>query len=179
MNIILRPPLEEDAQAINELRRMPGVFETILGFPAEPLIRNQQHLSTYDPNRHMLMAVAVEEDGSQKVVGNGSLTVYGNPRLRHSGSIGMMVHRDYQGQGVGTQLLAGLLDLADNWLMLERVDLSVFVDNHRAIALYKKFGFEIEGTRRKAAIRDGAYVDDYVMARIRPQQQPDGCSVTK
>jgi RimJ/RimL family protein N-acetyltransferase len=36
-----------------------------------------------------------------------------------------------------------------------------------AIALYKKFGFAVEGTRRGAAFRAGAFVDDHVMARVR------------
>ena len=39
--------------------------------------------------------------------------------------------------------------------------------NARAIALYKKFGFEVEGKLKRYAFRDGAYVDAYAMARLR------------
>jgi L-phenylalanine/L-methionine N-acetyltransferase len=59
------------------------------------------------------------------------------------------------------------LDLADNWLDLTRVELSVYTDNAAAVALYKKFGFEIEGTRRRYAFRNGEYADAYSMARIK------------
>jgi putative acetyltransferase len=59
------------------------------------------------------------------------------------------------------------LDLADNWLNLTRIALTVYTDNKAALALYKKFGFEIEGTHRRYAFRDGGYVDAYSMARIR------------
>ena len=59
------------------------------------------------------------------------------------------------------------LDLADNWLNLTRVELSVYVDNAPAIALYEKFGFEVEGTHRRFAYRGGEYVDSYSMARVR------------
>jgi L-phenylalanine/L-methionine N-acetyltransferase len=52
-------------------------------------------------------------------------------------------------------------------LRVRRLELAVYVDNAPAIALYKKFGFAVEGTRRAAAFRDGAFVDDYVMARLR------------
>ena len=45
----------------------------------------------------------------------------------------------------------------------------MFTDNERAIALYKRFGFEIEGTHRGYALRDGGYVDTYSMARIKPK----------
>jgi len=46
--------------------------------------------------------------------------------------------------------------------------LTVYVDNEPAIRLYQKFGFEVEGTRRKDVFRDGQYVDSYAMARLRP-----------
>ena len=167
MDYIIRPPLERDAEGVNALRRMPGVFENTLGFPAEPLIRNRERLASYDPNSHQLMAVLPREDGTEAIIGMAGLSVHPNQRLRHSAGLGIMVHRDYQGQGVGSRLMEALLDIADNWLMLVRVDLEVFTDNARAIHLYEKYGFQIEGTRRKAAIRGGQYVDDYIMARIR------------
>ena len=83
-----------------------------------------------------------------------------------------MVHPDMQGMGVGSALMAALLDLADNWLMLVRLELEVFTDNERAIRLYEKLGFEREGLKRMSAVRGGRYVDEYVMARIRPGFQP-------
>jgi L-phenylalanine/L-methionine N-acetyltransferase len=64
-------------------------------------------------------------------------------------------------------LMEAALDLADNWLDLTRIELSVYTDNAAGIALYKKFGFEIEGTHRRYAFRNGGYVDSYSMARIR------------
>ncbi len=55
------------------------------------------------------------------------------------------------------------LDLADNWLNLTRVELTVYTDN--APALYEKFGFGIEGTHRRYAFSDGEYADACSMAR--------------
>ena len=60
-----------------------------------------------------------------------------------------------------------MIILADKWLNLVRLDLDVYTDNEAAIKLYRKFGFAVEGTLVKAAFRDGAYVDNYVMARLR------------
>lgn len=59
------------------------------------------------------------------------------------------------------------IDLAEKWLGLTRMELEVFVDNEPAIHLYKKFGFEVEGTRVAFAFRDGQYVDTLMMARVR------------
>jgi putative acetyltransferase len=87
------------------------------------------------------------------------------PRARHIGEIGLMVHSDYQGQGLGKALMTAIVGLAGNWLMPERLRLFVFVENERAVKLYKKSGFEIEGTQRKSAIRGGGYVDSYLTGR--------------
>ena len=78
-----------------------------------------------------------------------------------------MVANGYQGQGVGRRLMEALLDMADNWLMLTRVELEVYTDNKRAVHLYEKMGFEIEGVRRKASVRNGVLADEYLMSRIK------------
>jgi putative acetyltransferase len=152
---------------MNELRRMPGVFENILGIPSESLQKNEDVLRNLDANSHQFVAVVDDGTGAEKVIGAAGLTVYPNPRQRHSAGIGMMVHKDYQGRGVGKKLMETLLDMADNWLMLVRVELGVYPDNERAINLYKKYGFEPEGLKRKSAVRCGRYVDELMMARIR------------
>ena len=40
-----------------------------------------------------------------------------------------------------------MIDLAENWLGLTRIELTVYADNASAIALYKKFNFEVEASR--------------------------------
>jgi putative acetyltransferase len=79
----------------------------------------------------------------------------------------MGVHDDFVGRGVGSALMKAVLDLADNWLDLRRVDLTVFTDNPNAIRLYEKSGFVKEGHFKQFAFRDGEYVDAYSMARLR------------
>ena len=70
------------------------------------------------------------------------------------------------GRGVGSTLLRSLCDYADNWLGLLRLELEVYADNHRAQALYRRFGFVQEGVHRCHAMRDGVYVDSLSMARL-------------
>ena len=102
------------------------------------------------------------------MVGEAGLSGCSRPRLKHVGSLGMMVHPEFWGQGVGSALMEAMMDVADNYLMLVRVELEVFTDNQRAIRLYERFGFETEGVRRMAAVRQGRYADLQVMARLRP-----------
>ena len=65
-----------------------------------------------------------------------------------SGEIGMLVARDWRGQGVGS----ALLEAAIGWARereLHKLCLSVFPHNARGIALYRRFGFVEEGRRVK------------------------------
>lgn len=168
MEYFIRPTNIGDGKGINELRRMPGVFETILGIPSERAKRNEDFIANLDANQHEFVAVSKLQNGEETIIGAAGLTVYANHRMRHSGGIGIMIHRDYQNNGVGSALLSTLIDVADNWLMLVRTELTVFEDNARAIHLYEKFGFEKEGIKRLAAIRNGKYENEYIMARINP-----------
>lgn len=166
MDFIIRPIQVGDGKGINELRRMPGVFENILGIPSERVKRNEDFIINMDSNQHSFVAVTKSESGGDIIIGLAGLTVNANHRTRHSGAMGIMIHKDYQNMGVGTALMEAIIDVADNWLMLVRVELTVFQDNERAIHLYEKFGFEKEGLKRLAGIRKGKYENEYLMARI-------------
>jgi putative acetyltransferase len=64
--------------------------------------------------------------------------------------------------------MQGACDYADGWAHLLRLELTVFVDNQAAIALYRRFGFVEEGRHRAYALRNGRYEDVFSMARLHP-----------
>lgn len=74
------------------------------------------------------------------------------------------------GAGIGSKLLVAVLDRADNWLNLKRIEIEEYTDNEAALKLYKKLGFEVEGTCRMYAFRNERFVDAYLMARVRDTQ---------
>lgn len=109
--------------------------------------------------------VGIIED---RIIGMVSVDTFPNrPRRRHAGEIGISVHAEWQGKGVGKELMRAIVDLADNWLNLTRLELEVYADNEAAIRLYERFGFEVEGRLRQHALRDGQFVDSIMMGRIR------------
>ena len=130
----------------------------------------QKRIAEIHADHYMLVA---EIDGD--VVGNvGLQPASRSPRRRHAGTIGMAVRDDWQRRGVGSALLVGAVDIADNWIGYSRLELTAYTDNAAALALYRKFGFEIEGTARRYALRDGEFVDACMMARHAPAARRRG-----
>jgi len=68
------------------------------------------------------------------------------------------------GKGLGSEAVALALGYAFNVLELHRVSVRVVDYNFRAIRAYQKCGFVIEGREREAALVDGAWHDDVMMA---------------
>lgn len=167
MEIEIRAICPEDATQVWALRKMQGVMENILALPDERIDFVEGFINGLGEHSHQFVAV-VKEDGRELVAGTAGLHT-GTGRQRHSAGLGIMVHKDFQGKGIGKALMHALIDLADNWLMLVRLELCVFADNEKAIALYEKMGFEVEGKRKMASIRAGEYADELSMSRIHPK----------
>lgn len=109
--------------------------------------------------------IGAEADGKLA----GYLSVRGGSvrRNRHSAYIVIGILEQYQGMGIGS----GLFKEMENWAKetgIVRLELTVMVHNQRALALYSKNGFEIEGTKRKSLKVNGEWVDEYYMCRIFP-----------
>jgi putative acetyltransferase len=161
-HVTIRAFQMDDWQDVAELWQQPEVIWGTLQMPYQSLDDLRRRLENPPEGLHRL--VAVTEDG--RVIGMLGLHV-GRGRTAHAAHIGMMVHPDFHNQGVGSALIEAAINLAEKWLNLIRLDLQVYTDNAAAIHLYEKFGFQIEGTLRRQAYRDGEYVDTYTMARVR------------
>ena len=159
--IVVRRAEAQDASALQALFAAPGAIAGTLQLPFPSAATWGQRIADVVPGDYLLVA---ELDG--EVVGNlGLHAVSKSPRRRHAGTLGIAVRDDRQRRGVGTALLAAAIDLADNWIGYARLELAVYIDNAAAVALYRKFGFDVEGTARRYALRDGALVDAFMMAR--------------
>ncbi|MFW5940675.1 MAG: GNAT family N-acetyltransferase [Chloroflexota bacterium] len=160
--VSIRPVRREDVPALYDAARQPAVARTTILHPALEISATEEHVKQKTPGRHYLVA---EVDG--RAVGSVSLTQPQRPRLLHSGRLGLLVHPDYWQQGIGTQLMEAILNIADRWLDLHRVELGVFAVNTVAIHLYEKFGFETEGRQSSYAYGPDGWMEHLVMARLR------------
>jgi putative acetyltransferase len=166
-DVLIRRVRTTDAEGMARLMGDPETLGNLLQLPYPSVEAWRTRLAEWDtPGRTDLLLVA-EADGA--LVGNAGLNPVGNAlRRRHAMGLGITVAKEWQGRGVGSQLMTALLDTADRWLGCLRIELTVYTDNAAAISLYRKFGFEVEGTHRAFALRDGRYVDALAMARLHP-----------
>ena len=163
--IVIRRAELADAAQLQQVYANTNTYSGTLQLPHPSLELWQERLKHQDQNDTVLVALI---DGV--VVGNAGLHQEKNSRRRHVANLGIGVADSFAGRGVGSALLAELVSLADNWLNIARLELTVFCDNAAGIHLYGKFGFEIEGTHRADALRNGVFVDTYSMARLHPRQ---------
>lgn len=167
MSITIRRAVPKDASAFARIMGDPAVYPGLMQLPyTDEEIWRVRLADNLAPGKTDL-ALAAELNGD--VVGTAGLHPAGaHLRRRHVLMLGISVAPQAQRKGVGSALMAAMCDYADRWSGALRIELNVYTDNLGAIALYRKFGFAVEGTHRGYALRDGAYVDSLSMARLHP-----------
>lgn len=165
----LRRARVEDAPAFVRVMQEPAVARQLMQLPYPDESTWRQRLAAQVSTNGQSPELHLVADVDGEVVGSAGLHPMGNYlRRRHVMSLGMAVALPWQGRGVGSALMVALCDYADRWLGTLRIELTVFADNLPAQALYRRHGFEVEGRQRAYALRDGAYEDVLMMARLHP-----------
>ena len=101
-----------------------------------------------------------------EVVGAMSITGGNKDRTKHVGLIEIFVDRAARGRGVGRSLMEAGILWADHSPVVHKLALHVFEDNERAVKLYRRLGFVVEGRLiGEFQERDGTLRNDLVMAR--------------
>ena len=155
-----------DAPALIELRKQ--IFAETNFMLWEP----DEFRESADDERARLQRLAAAHNSAAFIaVADGQLVAFLNAfgasprRLRHASTLALGVLQACWGRGIA----AALLDAVIAWSETEglvRLDLTVHVTNARALALYRRAGFEIEGTRRKSLLLGNEFVDEYLMSRL-------------
>ena len=114
-DLIVRRCEPEDYEGVHRVYSSPKAMAGTMGVPYSSAREVREELAREGDGRFPLVACVGEE-----VVGQLTLSVYMNPRMRHSGHFGIAVRDDWQGRGVGTALMEACLDLADNRLSAPR-----------------------------------------------------------
>ncbi|SKA76697.1 Protein N-acetyltransferase, RimJ/RimL family [Caloramator quimbayensis] len=121
------------------------------------LIRNIRH------RNNCLLIVGIVEG---RIVGILSFIASHRKRIMHRGDMGIYILKDYWNLGIGSCMIEYFLKWVKEHGAIKKIALEVRTDNERAINLYKKYGFEIEGHLKKSLFIDGKYYDTYYMGKI-------------
>lgn len=103
----------------------------------------------------------------EKVIGLSSLVISHHPKINHIGDIFLVVSKAYQGQKIGQILLEETIAWAEFQGFIRRLELTVQKRNKIALHIYEKFGFTIEGLKKRGAkTEDGEFLDVYLMGKL-------------
>ena len=164
MELIISRTKKEDAREIVE-------FLNIIGGESDNLTfgKNEFHMSVEDEEKYL---EEVENSKTTaffigridgKIVCSCSLISPKRERLAHQATLGISVKKEYWNMGIATELMKVMIDFAKSNGQTEIIHLGVRADNHSAIHLYKKMGFEEIGRYKNFFKVNGEYFDDVLM----------------
>ncbi len=165
MSVVIREAEVKDAENIIDVINSVGaekVFILTERF-AHDIDWEQNFIQEHVKEKKDRMLAVAEVKG--KIVGVFDIHLGSNPKNRHLGELGMSVVKEWRGIGIGTAMMTYMIGWAKRQ-GLEKLCLSVFSTNQRAINLYRKFNFQVEGRRRRQYKVEENYVDEVIMAKF-------------
>jgi len=163
-SIIIRERKTDDANAFCEfLSKLDHEAEYMLYEKDERNVSIQKILKNTESviNDKNACYIAVTEN---KIIGYIIAVREKFIRTRHVATVVIGILEEYCNKGIGYLLFQEIINFASE-NNVKRLELTVITENERAINLYKKLGFEIEGTRKNSTFKDGKYYDEFYMAK--------------
>ena len=160
--VIIRPialtDIEQFRQVSDTVMRERSFLAFVEGFPID------EAAAFVARNIRIGNPQFVAEEG-ERIVGWCDIRRETIPVYAHAGHLGMGLLEPYRGRGIGERLIRATIDAA-RAAGIERIELSVYGRNARALALYRKVGFALEGTRIRGKKLDGEYDDVHMMGLL-------------
>jgi len=164
---VLRSPETKDAETMLEyLKKTAAETDYLLRYPEEVTMTIEEEVNFINHVREAPRGVMICAFMGNKLVGTTHLMAVGERyKISHRASFGIAVLKEAWHIGIGNALITEILKIAEE-AGFELVELEVASPNHKAIELYKKFGFKIYGTRENGfKFKDGTYCDEYLMLK--------------
>lgn len=147
--VTIRQAIPSDAEAVLAyIHQIAGETTFLTMTPGELQMTPEQEAAYFQEcidTENKVFLLAVVDD---TVMGACSFAGGRRQRTQHAGEFGMSVRKSDWGQGIGRLLVETLLRWARSTTVVRKVNLRVRTDNPRAIALYERCGFVLEGTQR-------------------------------
>ncbi|MCH6266936.1 MULTISPECIES: GNAT family N-acetyltransferase [Neobacillus] len=164
---IIRSAKEEDARNLSEVRlQIDGETENMDREKGEAYIDEsgfKQIIRSDTERKNNLFLVAEAND---RIVGFSRCEGTQLKRMSHKVEFGICVLKEFWGHSIGKKLLEESIHWADS-NGIKKISLSVLETNRKAVKLYQRYGFEVEGILKKDKIlSDGNYYNTFLMGRF-------------
>jgi putative acetyltransferase len=168
---ILRPFLTSDLAQIIEtidcgfLRNLtvPMTWPLSEAWIKKNLINKSEHIYA---DRHTF---AIQETDDNKIV--GALDIFNIDYVHRRGSLGILLYNEaWVGKGIGKVCLESGIDIAFNWIGLNKLQCTIYCDNTRSVNLFEKAGFTNDCTLREHFFRDGEFIDAFLYSLTKAQR---------
>ena len=141
-----------------------GIYLPVI-FPVKSQFEKQSWFDNLKKT-HEICIVAENQDLEypiNNIVGQCEITNIDWDAASHVGNLGIIVNKKYRDMGIGKKLINAVIKESKKLYNKEKLILSCFSNNKRALNLYKKIGFNIIGVRKKQFYIDSIYYDEVLM----------------
>jgi len=153
----------EDAGQLLEVIQNADAYDSVVFQLEEIDLKEERIVKWMEENKEFMTIFVAEEEG--EIIGYLQVKRGVIHSTKHCGTIAIGVHSKARGSGVGTKLFEHMHAWARN-NHFHRLELMVLTNNVKAIFLFRKMGYKIEGTKQDAMWIDGRYIDEYSMTRF-------------
>jgi len=162
--ITIREATKEDAQLMIDFYNVVGGETDFLSFGKNEFIKDLTEYQKFlDDTKKEVNSIILLEEIDNKIIGISSINSSAKTRYKHVGEFGIVISQQYCGLGLGRKIIDYLIEWANSNGITKKISLVTSENNYRAIELYKKTGFEVEGILKKHNYINGVYCNTIMM----------------
>ncbi|WP_282173245.1 GNAT family N-acetyltransferase [Cytobacillus firmus] len=164
--MIIRHITPADAQSLaNLITQVENESDYMLFEPGERQTSAEAQLKRIEAIQKVDHSTIIIAEQNNRLIGFVMAVGGAAKRNRHTVYLVAGILREHRGRGIGTKLFEEL----DRWARehhIHRLELTTVIHNQAGVNLYKKAGFQIEGTKKHSLMINGEFVDEYYMGKL-------------
>ncbi|PCG19197.1 GNAT family N-acetyltransferase [Brachyspira sp. G79] len=162
MNNIREAHIEDAQDIIEYIKKVSDETDFLISGSEERQLDVKREEEFLQSIQHLTLEKMFLYEISGKIVGICNLKGINKVRIRHRVDLGITVLKDYWSRGIASELINHAVDYC-RLNYIKKIELTVRTDNERALKLYKKAGFDIEGEIKSFFCINGIYYNCYIM----------------
>ena len=165
--VIIREASKEDAKVMIDFYNLVGGETDFLSFGKNEFVKNlNEYENLLENTRKEDNSIILLAEIDNKIIGIASINSSPKSRFKHVGEFGIVIAVQYCNLGLGRKIIDYLIEWANGNGVTKKISLVTSENNYRAMELYKKVGFEVEGILRKDNYVNGVYGNTIMMGLI-------------